>query len=70
VLDVTLFALKIAFLVLLYLFVFLVVRRAGRDVVGEQAAAPVREAPEPVPPPVPVAVPAARSTLTAVPQAE
>jgi hypothetical protein len=43
VLDVTLFALKIAFLVLLFLFVFFVVRRTVRDVSGDA------ERPEPAP---------------------
>jgi hypothetical protein len=59
VLDVTLFALKIAFLVLLYLFVFLVVRRAARDVTDERAPAPARATPAPTPLPVPAAAPEA-----------
>ena len=62
-LDVVLLVLKIAFLVLLFLFVYFVVRRAGRDVAGQQprqAAPPVRaSAPEPMPAPVAAPQPAA-----------
>jgi hypothetical protein len=62
VLDVTLFALKVAFLVLLYLFVFLVVRRAVRGVgaATTPAEAPDIILPEPAPPPPPPATPAER----------
>jgi len=62
VLDVVLFALKIAFLVLLFLFVFLVVRRTVRDVSGAGA----RPAPAPAPRPAPVVAPPA-AAVTAAP---
>ncbi len=58
-LDVILFALKIAFLVLLFLFVFFVVRRTVRDVSSDAARpepAPRKAAPSapPAAPPAPV----------------
>jgi Na+-transporting methylmalonyl-CoA/oxaloacetate decarboxylase gamma subunit len=62
VLDVVLFALKIAFLVLLFLFVFLVVRRTVGDVSGGAA----RPAPAPAPRPAPAAAPPA-AAVTAAP---
>jgi len=51
VLDVVLLVLKIAFLVLLFLFVYFVVRRAGRDVAGQapRAVAPRAGAPPAAP---------------------
>jgi hypothetical protein len=57
--DLLLFILKVAFLVLLYLFVFIVVRRATRSVL---AATGTREAPDvalpaPLPPAAPTATP-------------
>jgi len=67
VLDVTLLSLKVAFLVLLYLFVYLVVRRAAAGVAGGSgggvtavAPAPDIALPEPVPPALPPATPAER----------
>ncbi|HMK92151.1 MAG TPA: FHA domain-containing protein [Thermoleophilia bacterium] len=70
-LDVVLLVLKIAFIVLLFLFVYLVVRRAGRDVAGQQprqappapsrAAAPAA-APAPAPAPVAAAAMVPEST--------
>jgi len=70
VLDVVLLVLKIAFLVLLFLFVYFVVRRAGRDVAGQQprpAAPPVRtQAPESAP--APVVAPESAIAPIAVPQ--
>ncbi len=54
-LDTVLFVLKIAFLVLLFLFVLFVVRRTVRDVragSAPQAAPPARRPPEAVAPPV------------------
>jgi hypothetical protein len=61
-LDVVLFVLKIVFLVLLYLFVFLVVRRAAASVLAGAGArqAPDVVLPEPVPPPPPPATPSER----------
>lgn len=71
-LDTVLFVLKIVFLVLLFLFVFFVVRRTVRDVRsggGDARQAPPRREPAPGPPPasltaiepvVPVAMPAER----------
>ena len=66
-LDVVLFALKIAFLVLLFLFVFFVVRRTVRDVSGpvEHPAPVAHKAPPSAPvvavvPSVPEATPAER----------
>ena len=59
-LDVVLFALKIAFLVLLFLFVFFVVRRTVRDVSGGG------ERPAPAPRPAPAAAPLA-AAVTAAP---
>ena len=60
-LDIVLLVLKIAFLVLLFLFVYFVVRRAGRDVAGQQPARaqqPPARAAAPVAVPAPVAAPA------------
>ncbi len=54
-LDVVLFALKIGFLVLLYLFIFLVVRRAGRDVVDDRPSVAPRVPAARAPTPAPVA---------------
>lgn len=73
-LDTVLFALKIAFLVLLFLFVFFVVRRTVRDVSGDAerpAPAPAPKA-RPAPPaaPPPAAVTAAPLAAAAgVPEA-
>ena len=56
-LDVILLVLKIAFLVLLFVFVAFVVRRTVRDVSGpveRPAPAPPKARPEPSPPPPPV----------------
>ncbi|MGZ4199772.1 MAG: FHA domain-containing protein [Thermoleophilia bacterium] len=68
-LDVILFALKIAFLVLLFLFVFFVVRRTVRDVSSDAARpepAPRKAAPSapPAAPPAPVV-----AAVSSVPEA-
>jgi hypothetical protein len=76
VLDVVLFALKIAFLVLLFLFVFFVVRRTVRDVSGNaERPAPRRAAPPPrpaapdAPPPAAVTVAPFAPPPSGVPEA-
>jgi len=71
VLDVVLFALKIAFLVLLFLFVFFVVRRTVRDVSGgaERPAPAPRPAPAVAPPPAAVTVAPFAPPPSGVPEA-
>ena len=70
-LDVILFALKIAFLVLLFLFVFFVVRRTVRDVSGgaERPAPAPRPAPAVAPPPAAVTAAPAAPPSSSVPEA-
>ena len=70
-LDVVLFALKIAFLVLLFLFVFFVVRRTVRDVSGggERPAPAPRPAPAVAPPPAAVTAAPVTPLPSSVPEA-